>query len=70
MNYNKVEDMARLLASKAKPGFLKKDGKLYTFEFDQKEWVYNIYEDGFLLLRVNVKSLSKAKRFLTDWLLN
>jgi hypothetical protein len=59
---------ARKLAEKAKPGFENIGGKLYTFEFDQNEWVYRVYEDGFLLVSFNTKSLTKAKRELRDWL--
>lgn len=70
MNTQKILNDSHQMACKAKPGFLKLDGKLYTFEFDQTHWVYNIYEGGFLILRVNVKTLTKAKTFLKEWLAN
>lgn len=70
MNVAKIEKQARELAMKAKPGFLKIDGKLYTFEFNQNEWVYNVYEDGFLMIRFNTKTLPKAKAMLKEWLAN
>lgn len=70
MQTQKIIDQAHKLASKAKPGFMKVDDKLYTFDFDQTHWVYNVYEDGFLLMRVNVKTLSKAKAFVKEWLAN
>lgn len=70
MDYNKALEKARQMAEKAKPGIMKHDGKIYTFEFCQKEWVYRIYEDGFLFLRVNTKMLSGAKKFLKNYLEN
>lgn len=70
MNTQKILNQAQQMAAKAKPGFMKVGGTLYTFEFDQTHWVYNVYEDGFLLLRVNTKTLAKAKAFLKEWLAN
>lgn len=70
MNVAKIEKQARDMAMKAKPGFIKLDGKLYTFEFDQSHWVYNVYEDGFLMIRFNTKTLTKAKQMLKEWLAN
>ena len=70
MNVAKIEKQSRDMAMKAKPGFIKIDGKLYTFEFDQSHWVYNVYEDGFLMIRFNTKTLTKAKQMLKEWLAN
>ena len=70
MNVAKIEKQARDMAMKAKPGFIKIEGKLYTFEFDQSHWVYNVYEDGFLVIRFNTKTLTKAKQMLKEWLAN
>lgn len=70
MNTSKIEEKARKLAISAKPGFLKIDGKLYTFEFCQREWVYQVYEDGFAYIRFNTKTLSKAKKMLKEFLEN
>lgn len=70
MNVDKIYNQAQKMAMKAKPGFLKVEGKLYTFEFDQTTWLYNIYEDGFLEYRINVKTLAKAKEWLKNFLAN
>lgn len=70
MNQVKILNQAQKMAAKAKPGFLKIGETLYTFEFDQLHWVYNVYEDGFLLMRVNTKTLASAKKFLREWLAN
>lgn len=70
MNVQAIEDQARKLASKAKPGYLKIDGKLYTFEFCQKEWIYKVYEDGFFFVNFNCKQLSKAKKMLQEYIAN
>jgi len=68
MNIQKIEARARAMAAKAKPGFERIGGKLYTFEFNQNEWVYRVYEDGFLLVSFNTKTLSTAKKYLREWL--
>lgn len=68
MDMEKCLDKARAMAEKAKPGFTRMGDKLYTFVFDQNEWVYQVYEDGFLLVSFNTKSLSTAKRYLKEWL--
>jgi len=62
--YSKAYNLAVSAASKAKPGFCTVDGKLYTFDFCQNEWVYNVYENGFLFIRFNVKTLKAAKKAL------
>lgn len=66
--YNCIEEKARKLAEKAKPGALKVGNKIYTFEFCQREWIYKVYEDGFFLVNFNCKSLTTAKRHLKEWL--
>ena len=68
--YSKIEEQARRLAESAKNEVLRLNGKTYTFEFDQKHWVYNVYEDGFFLLKFNTKSTTTAKKYLKEWLLN
>lgn len=68
--YKGIEEKARMLAAKAKPGILKVNDKVYTFEFCQREYVYKVYEDGFQLVNFNCKSLSTAKKYLKDWLEN
>lgn len=70
MNADKILNQAQKMAIKAKPGFMKVDGVLYTFEFDQKDWLYNVYEDGFLLHRYNTKTLKQAKAWLKEYLEN
>ena len=68
MDTKAIEAQARKLAEKAKPGIVKRDGKVYTLEFDQREWVYRVYEDGFLLVSFNTKRLATAKKYLSDFL--
>ena len=68
--YNKLEEQARRLAQSAKDGVLKHNGKIYTFEFDQKSWVYNVYEDGVFLIKFNTKRITIAKKYLKEWLLD
>lgn len=68
MNIQAIEDQARSLAAKAKPGYMTINGKLYTFEFCQQEWIYKVYENGFFLVNFNCKVLSKAKKMLQEWL--
>ena len=70
MDQNKLIEQARKLAEKAKPGVVKIEGKLYTLVFCQREWVYQVYEDGFWLVNFNTKQLTKAKKYLRDWLVN
>lgn len=68
MDIEAIENRARKLAENAKPGYITIAGKLYTFEFCQKEWVYRVYEDGFLFISFNCKTLNKAKTMFKDWL--
>lgn len=70
MDTNKILTLARKQAIAAKPGHMTIDGKLFTFCFDQHEWVYKVYEDGFFLMNINTKKLSSAKNFLKDWMRN
>jgi len=70
MDTTAMLSQARKMAMKAKPGMLKANGKTYTFEFDQARWVYNVYEDLFLLVTFNCKSLSVAKKWLREYLAN
>ena len=71
MNYSKIESQAQVMASKAKDGILKHSSGTYTLNFSQIEWVYNVIdEEGDTILRINSKTLSKAKAFLKEWLEN
>ena len=69
MNTAKIESQARRMAEKAKPGIVTIGDKVYTLVFDQREWVYRVYEDGFLLVSFNTKTLASAKRWLFEYLL-
>lgn len=68
MDTKAIEARARRLAEQAKPGIVKRDGKIYTLEFDQREWVYRVYEDGFLLVSFNTKRLATAKKYLEEYM--
>ena len=66
MNVTKIEAMARKAAEAARPGIEKIGGKIYTLVFDQKQWVYAVYEDGFFLVNFNTKKLPVAKKWLKE----
>jgi hypothetical protein len=68
LEYAQIEEQARKMAEKAKPGIVKIGGKTYTLVFNSREWVYQVYEDGFFLLNFNTKTLTTAKRWLADYL--
>ena len=70
MDVKKIESLAAKMAKEARPGTLKHGGVLYTLVFNQNEWHYDVFEDGFLLMRINEKRISKAKKFLKFWLEN
>jgi RNA:NAD 2'-phosphotransferase (TPT1/KptA family) len=66
MDAAKIQNAAEALASKAAPGILRHNDKLYTFVFDHASWVYRVYEDGFFLVNFNTKRLTAAKRWLKE----
>lgn len=68
--YENAYKIAAKAAAKAKCGHSTINGKLYTFVFNQRQWHYEIYEDGFLLLNVKEFTLGKAKKYLTWHLAN
>lgn len=68
MDVNKCLDQATKMAENAKPWILEQDHKTYTGVFNQSEWVYDVYEDGAFLMKVNMKQASKAKQFVSSWL--
>ena len=70
MQTKKIENAARKMAEQAKPGIVKIDDKIYTFVFNQNEWVYNVFEDGFQFVNFNTKSINKAKQMLKEYLKN
>ena len=63
-------NQAHKQASLAKPWILKHDGKTYTGVFNHKEWVYDVFEDGFFMMKINMKQASKAKAFLSKYLVS
>ena len=60
--------VAEKQANQAKPFILKQDGKIYTGVFNTNEWVYDVFEDGFFMMKINMKQASKAKQYLSTWL--
>ena len=68
MEIKAIENAASKAAAQAKPGIVKINGKVYTFVFNQNEWVYNVFEDGFQFVNLNTKSINKAKQMLKDYL--
>lgn len=71
MNYSKIESQAQAMANKAKDGILKHSSGDYILRFSQTEWNYHVIDqEGDTILRINSKSISKAKAFLKEWLEN
>ena len=68
MNYDRLLDQAHALALKAKPWVLKHDGKVYTAVYSMEQSFYEVFEDGFHYLNINMKSPTKAKQFLQHYL--
>jgi hypothetical protein len=68
--YSKIYEQAHALALKATPWILKLDGKVYTAVYSMHQSVYEVYENGFLFMNINMKSPTRAKKFLKDWLLS
>ena len=68
--YSSLLNEAHKMALKAKPWFIKHDGKLYTAVYSMQQSVYEVYEDGMFFMNINMKTPSKAKRFLQEWLVN
>jgi hypothetical protein len=68
--YDRLLTQAHALALKAKPWVLTHNGKVYTAVYSMRESIYEVYEDGFLVINVNLKSPAKAKKFLLHWLTN
>ncbi len=70
LNTEKIVNQAEAMALKAKPWTLKHDGKVYTAVFNMNEWVYDVFEGGFFMMKINMKSPMKAKQFLSNWLVS
>lgn len=70
VNQTKILEIVRKEAENAKPGFLKLNGKLYTFVFDRNEGVYKVYEDMIFYVNFNTKKLTTAKKYLADYVNN
>lgn len=65
--YDKLQDQAIQMASKAKDGVYKG----YTLTFDRAEWVYVVTDkDGYTVARFNTKNLTTARQWLKDYLEN
>lgn len=70
MNYDKLLDQAHAMALKAKPWILKHDGKTYTAVYSMGQSVYEVFENGLFFMNINMKSPTKAKQFLQQWLVS
>ena len=66
--YDNALKQAAKQACYAKPFILKRDNTVYTGVFNHNEWVYDIFEDGFFMMKINMKQASKAKAYLQQWL--
>ena len=70
MNYDKLLDQAHAMALKATPWILKHEGKTYTAVYSMYHSVYEVFEDGLFFMNINMKSPTKAKQFLKQWLVS
>ena len=70
MNYNKLLEQAHAMALKAKPWILKHEGKTYTAVYSMSQSVYEVFEDDLFFMNINMKSPTKAKQFLSQWLVS
>jgi hypothetical protein len=68
MQADKIEAQAFKAAQSARPGIVKHNGKIYTLVFNQNEWVYDVFEDGFFMMKLNTKKISTAKVWLKDYI--
>ena len=59
------------LATSAKDGTLKLDGRTYALTFDHAQWVYIVTDQsGEVVARFNTKKLTQARQWLRDWFAN
>ena len=70
MNYDKLLEGAHKMALKAKPWTLEHEGKTYTAVYNMYQSVYEVFEDGFFFMNINMKSPTKAKAYLKWWFTN
>lgn len=70
INQAKILETVRKQSASALPGFVKLEGKTYTFVFDRNEGVYKVYEDMIFYVNFNTKKLTTAKKYLQDYLKN
>lgn len=69
IDYEKALDSARRAANKAQDGQLTHNGEVYNLTFDHRHWHYVVTDSaGNLVGNFNMKSLSKAKAYLKQWL--
>lgn len=69
-NESKLMNMVSKQKAGAKDGTLKLDGKVYVFTFNQAQDYYEVSLDGETELRLNERSLSKAKAYFKNWMVN
>ena len=70
MNYDTLLEQAHKMALKATPWNLKHEERIYTAAYNMAQSVYEVYEDGFFYININMKSPTKAKQFLKYYLTN
>lgn len=71
MNTTKILKDSTKLANKAQDGVLIHNDNTYTLTFSQYDWTYTVKDsEGFTVIRINEKTLAKAKKFLKFWLEN
>lgn len=70
MNYDKILEQAHKAALNAKPWVLKTPDHTYTAVYSMNQSVYEVFEDGLFFMNINMKSPTKAKQFLAQWLVS
>ena len=70
--YNGIQDKAQQMAAKAKDGKLVYKGETYIFTFDHDNWLYVVKDSKSedTQVRLNTKSLAKAKAYFKEWMEN
>lgn len=69
-NESKLMNMVAKAKAGAKDGSLKIDGKVYEFAFNYAQDYYEVSLEGEIELRINERSLNKAKSFFKNWMVN
>jgi hypothetical protein len=71
IDHSRIYQGAARMAAHAKDGTLKLNGKVYTFTFNRREWLYVVTDEtGAVLMRYNTKKLATARQWLREYFAN